>query len=109
MGVTLDVPFTELVQAEAEWGDAGAELGGGWRRLEGASAEGFAPAVATAVEGFRESWVEELKRLADTATEHGLDLAVYRATLLATDVVRAEAIRALLPWRLHDARVEETR
>lgn len=108
MGVTLEVPYVELVQAELEWDVAGDDLDGGWRRLESASTSDFSPAVATAVDGFRGPWVAELKQLADAALEHSLTIATYRSTMLATDVVQGEAIRGLLPWRLHDARVEES-
>lgn len=98
MAVTLRVPPQVLRQAKARWDDAADELDGSWRRLERSSTEGFSAQVASAVEAFREPWVDEIKTCARTAQGHSDDILLFGSTLVVTDVAAAERVRSALPW-----------
>lgn len=106
MGVTLDVPYAVLDRCRNEWEATGDALEGGWRRLERADVDGLSPAATAAVDAFRDTWVDTVRSLAGTARGHGDDIVLFRASLVLTDVERAEEVRALLPWVWRAAPIE---
>lgn len=105
MGVTLDVPVHVLEHSKGEWDAAADQLDGGWRRLANAATDGFAREVVTAVEQFRDAWVEEIKKVAGIAQGNSDALVQTGDDFEITDHSEAERLRGLLSWDHRDANI----
>ena len=106
MAVTIDVPYSVLEAAKAEWDQAADELDGSFRRLITTSTSGLAPAVVAAVDTFRRRWGEELKACGAQAQTFSDAFHDTGTDFLVTDTAQARRLRSLLPWAFHDARIE---
>ncbi len=98
MTVTLDVPSGALQAARSGWSDASEDLDHQWRRLHRVGTGRLAPAVASALEAFREVWVDELKATHRRAEGFVEAIDDTGADLTVTDRSQARLVRGLLSW-----------
>ncbi|MDT9592293.1 hypothetical protein RDV89_04405 [Nocardioides zeae] len=98
MAEDLQATWVTLQDARDEWDQVADGLDGAWHRLHGASLADLDPAVAAASEAFRETWVDEVKRTAQSAQAHSEALDDAVRAYGAVDDVTFEQLRTLLPW-----------
>jgi hypothetical protein len=106
MAVTIDVPYSVLSAAKAEWDEAADELDGSFRRLVTASTSGLSPTATAAVDTFRQRWGDELKACGQKAQMFSDAFLDTGNDFLITDTAQARLMRSVLPWAFHDARIE---
>jgi hypothetical protein len=106
MAVTIDVPYSVLRAAKAEWDEAADALDGAFRRLVTAPTSGLSATATAAVEAFQQGWGDELKACGQKAQSFSDAFHDTGSDFLITDTAQARLIRSVLPWAFHEARIE---
>lgn len=105
MAVTLHVSYEVLIRTRTRWDHTADQLDGSWRRLSKTSTGGLSAEVSTAVDAFRDPWVDEIKASAERAQDNSDEIVLLRHELVVEDEAHAERIRSLLPWAQHAAEI----
>ncbi len=94
----VEANYVTLRAASTVWDDAADGLDGAWHRLYGTSGSPMDDGVAQAFELFRDSWVDEVKRIATKAQTYSENLSDAVKSYATVDAGAYERIRAILPF-----------
>lgn len=101
----LEVSPAVVEKAKRRWDVAADALDAAWRRLHKAETGQLSPAVVTAIGGFREPWVDEIKSAAEQAQRCSDEIPQVTNLVYCVDEEHARRLRDLLPWSERGAEI----